>query len=448
MEQKTNRRTFLKGAGAALGGLAFTTTAVSAESAENRYLVDLQSTSKDALDGVEVVHDLDQIDLAVVEGDEAEIDGATYSKDVEMEFDFAEIEDNGDGDEPGPHKLSQLQWDKQAQGASGVHGTTRGEGTRVAVLDSGAIPDHPDLEGTLNTDLSRNFTGDGGDFTPYYNDHGTHVAGIIGADDTTEEGIVGTAPGTELVALRVFVGPFAFFGDIIAAMTYAGDIEADAANMSLGSYPLPNNEENQLLRESIERATDHAASQGTLMVASAGNDGVNLDDDGDVLSLPNEADNVMSVSSTGPIGYRWDDKGNGRRIRNYRAAFNKLDEETTTPAPYTNYGSEAIDISAQGGNTDSEAEGTDANWQYDMVLSTIFEWDDDDNMVPSYGWKAGTSMAAPQVAAAAALVKSVNPDATPGEIRDHLESTARDVGDSKYHGSGHLDIEAAVEQSI
>ncbi|WP_135852742.1 S8 family peptidase [Halorussus salinus] len=447
MVNKTNRRSFLKGAGAALGGLAVPTNVVSAETADKRYIVDLQSASDGVLDGLNVVHDLSQIDLAVVEAEESQVEGAAFSKDVEMEFDFAAAEDNGNGDEPGPKKLSQLQWDKQAQGVSGVHGRTRGEGTRVAVLDSGTIPDHPDLEHALNTDLSRNFTGDGGDYTPWYNDHGTHVAGIIAGNDQNDEGVVGTAPGVELVALRVFIGPFAFFGDIVAAMTYAGDIEADVANMSLGTYPMPDNESNRELRETIERATDHAASRGTLMVAAAGNDGTNLDADGDVLSLPNEADNVMSVSATGPIGYRWDDKGNGKFIRNYHAAFNKLDEAPTEPAPYTNYGSEAIDISAPGGNEDPDA-GSDANAQYDMVLSTVFEWGDDGGMVPAHGWKAGTSMAAPQVSAAAALVKSANPDATPAEIREHLESTARDVGPAKYHGEGHLDIEAALNESI
>ena len=445
MRNETNRRTFLKGAGAALGGLALP-TAVSAESADKRYLVDLESADEGVLDGVDVVHDLSQIDLAVVEAEKAQVEGEAFSKDVEMEFDFAETEDNGNGDEPGPHKLSQLQWDKQDQGVSGVHGTTRGEGTRVAVLDSGAIPNHPDLSGPLNTDLSQNFTGDGGDFTPWYNDHGTHVAGIIAGDDQNDDGVVGTAPGTELVALRVFTGPFAFFGDIIAAMTYAGDIEADVANMSLGSYPLPNNEENRLLKESVERATDYAASQGTLMVSAAGNDGKNLDEDGDVLNLPSEADNVMSVSATGPVGYRWDDKGNGKFIRNYHAAFNKLDEEPTDPAPYTNYGSEAIDISAQGGNYDTEAKGGDENWQYDMVLSTVFEWDDNDNMVPDYGWKAGTSMAAPQVAGAAALVKSENPRYNANQVESALESAAEvpEGYDKAYYGSGFLDVVGAL----
>ncbi|GAA5044054.1 S8 family serine peptidase [Haladaptatus pallidirubidus] len=429
-----------------MSGLALTTQSVSASSTDDRFMIDLEGASDDALSGLSVVHQLDQIDIAVVEGEESQMSGTRYSKDVEMELNQAEIENNGNGDEPGPHKLSQLQWDKQVQGTKWIHRATRGEGTRVSVIDSGAFEDHPDLTGVLNTDLSKNFTGDGGDYNPIISDHGTHVSGIIAGDDTNGSGIVGTAPGTDLVALRVFTGPFTTFGDIIAAMTHAADIESDVANMSLGAYPLPDNADTALLQESIERATDYANDQGTLMVAAAGNNGVNLDTDGDVISLPNEADNVMSISATGPIGYRWDDKGNGRRIRNYHAAFNHLDEPTTTPAPYTNYGEEAIDISAEGGNAvPSEPEGE--NWQYDMVLSTIFEWDGDE-MAPAHGWKAGTSMAAPQVSAAAALVKSVNPDATPSQIRDHLEATAEDLGQLAYSGEGHLDIHAAVRRKI
>jgi subtilisin family serine protease len=229
-------------------------------------------------------------------------------------------------------------------------------------------------------------------------------------------------------------------------MVYAGDIDSDVANMSLGAYPLPDNTDTQLLKESIERGTTYGNEQGTLYVAAAGNDGTNLDTDGDVVSLPNEAENVMSISATGPIGYRRNDPGNGRRIRNYHAAFNHLDEPTTTPAPYTNYGEEAVDLSAGGGNAvASEPEGE--NWQYDFVLSTVFEWGDSD-MIPDYGWKAGTSMAAPQVAGTAALVKSLNPDATPGEVRNHLVATSRDLGQPTYSGDGHLDVSAAVNEDL
>ncbi len=141
---------------------------------------------------------------------------------------------------------------------------------RVAVIDSGALASHPDLKHALNTDLSKNFTGDGGTFEPIISDHGTHVSGIIAADGSNENGVIGTAPGTDLVELRVFTGPFATFGDIVAAMVHSADIESDVANMSLGSYPLPDDSDTELLQESVERASSYANEKGTLLVAAAG----------------------------------------------------------------------------------------------------------------------------------------------------------------------------------
>ncbi|WP_435174755.1 S8 family serine peptidase [Halorussus sp. AFM4] len=501
MADETNRRSFLKGTGAALAGLALPTATVSARSAEKRYVVDLEDASADALDGLTVVHDLRQIDIAVVEGDPDSVSGLRHSKDVEMQFqvdreygdeDHEDDDDRDDDEGESDHfdgrdywddeselpSRFALQWDKQCQELLEVAEETRGEGTRVSVIDSGAIADHPDLEGPLNADLSRNFTGDGGDFTPYSNDHGTHVAGVIAADGSSDAGVLGTAPATDLVALRVFTGPFAFFGDIIAAMVYSAEIGSDVANMSLGVYPLPKDADTATLRDAIERAASDANEKGTLMVAAAGNDGVNLDADGDVISLPNEADNVLSVSATGPIGYRWDDENEeeeerapeegsgseetagseaggewGRRdddgeLEDYDDPLDDLREPTTAPATYTNYGREAVDISAPGGNYVADPP-SDANWQYDMVLSTVFEWgDNDDTMVPAYGWKAGTSMAAPQVSAAAALVKSLNPRATPGDVRRHLLDTAAELDQPTYSGGGHLDLQEAVEEDV
>ncbi|GKZ12548.1 S8 family serine peptidase [Haladaptatus sp. T7] len=463
MSRKPTRRSFLKGAGAALGGLTLTMPTVSAESREDRYVVDLRDAPSDVLDGLEVVHHLDQIDIAVVKAEKSDVSGTRYSKDVEMELNQAETEHHEHPDHHPHDTRYDLQWDKQAQDVLQVHRMTRGEGTRVSVIDSGALETHPDLQHALNTDLSKNFTGDGGDFNPILSDHGTHCSGIIAADGSNEDGVIGTAPDTDLVALRVFTGPFATFGDIVAAMVYSADIESDVANMSLGAYPLPNDSDTALLQETIERASGYANENGTLLVAAAGNDSANLDADGDVISLPNEADNVMSISATGPIGFLWDDeqrkekheekRGHGgwhHDRHHYKRALHHLRKPTYEPAFYTNYGAEAIDISAPGGNFDQDAP-EDANAQYDLVLSTVFEWgdeDDDADMVPAYGWKGGTSMASPQVAAVAALVKSVNPDATPGEVREHLEATARDLGDPTYHGEGHLDTKHAVWRRI
>ncbi|MFC7044428.1 S8 family serine peptidase [Halobacteriaceae archaeon GCM10025711] len=427
----------MKASGAALGGIAFGTTITAATSAD-RFLVDTKN-----LDGVggglRVVHDLDAIDVAVVEGDEADVEalGASYAADTRYSLDLPvdetpRVSDQSATDEP----LYPYQWDKQVQDVPSAHEVTRGERTRVAIIDSGIGAGHPDLQHAVNHDLSRNFTDDDyGAPGPYGGYHGTHVAGIVAANDRNETGTVGTAPGTELVDCRVFSpGALASFADIVAAMVYSAEIDADAANLSIGAYPVERQALGEFYGKVLNRATTYANRRGTLLVVSAGNDGADLQHDGNLVSLPNEAANVMSISATGPIGFMWGDDG--------------LRDAYTSPAFYTNYGTNAIDVSAPGGDADLSAIGTGVGWYYDLVLSTMAEVvetsDGKTTIEYDYGWAAGTSMAAPQVVGAAALVKSVAPDLNANDVRDRLQTTARDVGDKAYHGHGFLDPDAAV----
>jgi len=214
----TSRRRFLTASGTLLGGLAAGTSVAAAES-EDRFIVDVAGVDWDALTSeVEVLHDLREIDAAVVRGHSADLERVTteFAPDTSYELDLpheadvpAEPTDESATDEP----LYPFQWDKQAQGVPSAHEVTRGDGTRVAVIDTGVDPAHPDLADAVNEDLSRNFAGDDGDFRDI-GYHGTHVSGIVAASDENETGIVGTAPGTDLVALRVFGGPTAGFGTI------------------------------------------------------------------------------------------------------------------------------------------------------------------------------------------------------------------------------------------
>nr|WP_255767455.1 S8 family serine peptidase [Haladaptatus halobius] len=141
-------------------------------------------------------------------------------------------------------------------------------------MDTGVDPNHPDLTHTVNTDLSRNFTNDGGDFTDA-DYHGTHVSGIVASNGQNEEGVVGSAPGTDFVAWRVFSATGdASWGDILAAIVYSVEIGSDVANLSLDAYPVPRNEDGfgQFYDGVLNKTMAYARRNGMLVVCAAGND--------------------------------------------------------------------------------------------------------------------------------------------------------------------------------
>ena len=470
-----NRRTFLKVTGSVMGGAALVSGPASASGggeADSRFLIDLREVPRgDVPDDVDIVHDISQIDFLAARGDPDAVPGSNATTpDVSLYRNgatpeggpAAERNANADGNngpawDSGAPTHTELQWDKRDQRVDDlterpdnrrvVHDTTKGEGTRVAVVDSGVYDGHPDLAGVVNEELSENFTTDPYDWRPNgAGDHGTHVAGVVAATNAGGEGVLGTAPETEIVAHRVFSGVEGATGDSLAALAAAADKGCDAANFSVG-YPFPYVDPEAFpwlldIKESYERVAAYAREQGMTIVNSAGNDGLDMSPEG-TLSLPTEAEGVFGVSATGPVGYLWDDKQPDREDK----ALKKLDEPTSYPANYTNYGT-AVDVSAAGGNYDPDAleEGVEG-WFYDLVLSTVVE-ETEEGPEPAYGWKAGTSMAAPQVTGAYALVRSLRPDASPEEVEALIRETARDApGGEPYHGAGHLDLRRLVRRA-
>jgi subtilisin family serine protease len=433
------RREFLTVAGAALGGIAVGTQ-VTAATSSDRYLV--QTKGNRSLDGLEVIHEMEGVNVAVVRGSESDLKRSKavkgYAPDIELELD--EPAPSGDAPtfdasdyegQPGDF----LQWDKADLNVSDAFEVTEGEGTRVSVIDSGVLETHPDLAGPLNLDLSRNFTDDGGDHNPVGgDDHGTHVAGIVAADNGGGIGVNGTAPKTDLVDCRVFSGPSATFADILAAVVYSANIGADVANLSLGAYPVPRQGQGSFYGKVLNSTMTYANKEGTLLVIAAGNDSADLQHDKNFISLPNEGAQAVSVAATGPIGYGWGDEG--------------TESPPESPAFYTNYGTNAITLGAPGGDADQSAIGTGVDWFNDLVFNTVFSYEDTDGdgepdtQVPGWGWKAGTSMAAPNVAGAAALIKSANPDYNANQLEAALKRAASvpDEYDKTYYGAGYLNI--------
>ena len=426
-------------AGAALGGIAVGTQ-VTAATSDERFLV--ETRGRRGLGGLDVVHEMEGVNFAVVRGSESALRRSKtvtdYAPDIELELDEPEPSDRVptfDASDYEGQPGDFLQWDKADLNVPEAHEVTEGEGTRVSIIDSGVLETHPDLAGPLNLDLSRNFTDDGGDHNPVGgDDHGTHVAGIVAADNGGGFGVNGTAPKTDLVDCRVFSGPLATFGDILAAVVYSANVDADVANLSLGAYPIPRQGLGSFYGKVLNRTMTYANKEGTLLVVAAGNDAADLQHDKNLISLPNEGAQAVSVASTGPIGYGWGEDG--------------TESPPESPAFYTNYGTNAITLGAPGGDADLAAIDTGVNWFYDLVFNTVFSYEDTDGddepdtQVPGYGWKAGTSMAAPNVAGAAALVKSANPDYTANQVEAALKRAASVPSgyDKAYYGAGYLNI--------
>ena len=151
--------------------------------------------------------------------------------------------------------------------AAGAQQWSRGEGVRVAVIDTGLDTTHPDLVGRIET--QRNFVDDNpSQFA--VDRHGTEVAGVIGADANNHEGIVGVAPGVRILALKACWqldagnDPAQCNSFTLAkALAIAIDSGARIINLSLGGPPDP------LLTQLLS----YAVSRGIVVVGAMPSDG-------------------------------------------------------------------------------------------------------------------------------------------------------------------------------
>lgn len=158
-----------------------------------------------------------------------------------------------------------IPWGVEAIGAPGAWLRTRGEGVRVAVIDTGIDLEHPDLK----PNIAGGFNAVNPAAQPQDdNGHGTHVAGVIAALDN-RAGVVGVAPKASLYAVKALDAyGMGYLSDLIEGLDWCIRNGIDVVNMSLGTL-----EENQSFHEAISRA--HEA--GIILVAAAGNEGEGRD---------------------------------------------------------------------------------------------------------------------------------------------------------------------------
>lgn len=209
-------------------------------------------------------------------------------------------------------------------------------------------------------------------------DHGTHVAGIVGAARDNGIGIDGVATGVRIMSIRAVPNGDERDKDVANAIRYAVDNGADVINMSFGKAYSPH-------KSVVDAAVQHADSMGVLMIHAAGNDGVNVDS---TASYP------TSQYEEGGAASLWITVGASSPSRGAELA-----------APFSNYGAETVDVFAPGASIYSTEPGN------------------------GYGRNSGTSMAAPMVTGLAALIMAYHPELSPADVRRLILDSATPFGE-------------------
>jgi subtilisin family serine protease len=200
--------------------------------------------------------------------------------------------------------------------------------------------------------------------------HGAHVSGIVAQIRHNGIGGDGVADHVLIMPIRAVPDGDEYDKDIALAFRYAVDNGAKVINTSFGKYFSPN-------KEWVWDAIKYAAEHDVLIVNAAGNDGKNMDTFGENISYPNDgeepgkeiSDNFITIGALGP---------------NYGPGM---------IAPFSNYGKETVDIFSPG----------------QKIYATV--------PFGEYKFLQGTSMASPNVAGVAAVIRSRFPNLTASEVK-------------------------------
>lgn len=262
----------------------------------------------------------------------------------------------------------------------------------IAVLDTGADLDHPDLRGNLVPGMTC-FPSQGGPID--FEGHGSHVSGIIAGQLGNGVGIAGVAPGCKIMPVKVMgpTGPDGKVENVAAGLVWAVDHGASIINMSLGDVGT-----STLLRDAVA----YARSKDVVLVAASGNTDDHITDP-HTMDYPAGYQGVMAVGA--------------------------IDDEDHL-ADFSFWGS-WLSVVAPGVN----------------ILSTVPGDEGMDAGEGNYQVEDGTSMASPCVAGVAALVRSRFPGLSADQVRARIERTAVDLGDPGYDdhfGHGRVDALAAI----
>ncbi|WP_198004020.1 S8 family peptidase [Aminomonas paucivorans] len=287
----------------------------------------------------------------------------------------------------------------------------------VAVIDTGIDYNHPDLAGNMGRDkdnlYGKRFYNNGtvGTDPMDVDDHGSHVAGIIGAVGNNDTGVCGVNWAVKLLAVNVFseFGPGdyrAYNTDTIAGIDYilaqkARGLNVRVANMSLGGWNTP-----PVGVDAYGTAIQAMSDAGILVAIAAGNEYQNIDSPGGPGSDPSDPTADYRGQRPYPACYRY---------------TNTLTVGATdsgdVKSVFSNYSPNWVDLAAPGTG----------------IYSTL------PVSKGSYGNMSGTSMATPFVAGASALLMAAQPTRSTTEIRTMILTSGNTVGGT-FWKNGRLDV--------
>lgn len=286
--------------------------------------------------------------------------------------------------------------------------TSGSEDVVVAVLDTGVDYTHKDLAGNMwmrpdnipqyvddelgaFDDLNGFNAGENAADPMDTNGHGTHCAGVIGAEGDNDEGIAGVNWKVKIMPLKFLGrGGFGTTKDAIEAINYAVDRKQKGVNVRVISASWGST----MYSKALEDAIRAAGEQGILFVAAAGNSGTDNDRKP---HYPSNYDlpNVISVAAL---------------------------DRTDSLASFSNFGPKTVHIAAPG---------------KDIVSSWLKN---------AYREASGTSMATPQVSGVAALVIAADPDISMEDLREKLLASVDKIDslEGKITSGGRLNAAKAV----
>jgi len=294
------------------------------------------------------------------------------------------------------------------------------ESVPVAVIDSGVDASHPDLAGKILD--AESFVG--GSARVDTLGHGTFVAGLIGAGVNNGIGIAGLAPSSQLLVAKVVTKSRAIPVEAEAkAIRWAVDNGARVINMSLGGIRDPLDPDRDTYSRLEADAVAYAVANGVVIVAAVGNSDAAPSSPWQYASYPAALPHVLGVSAV-------TDTGAVPSFSNRDAVYNDIAAPglrilSILPRPLT---ARYPACSEQGYSSCGPEDYREAQ---------------------------GTSFAAPQVSAAAAVLLSLRPTLRPEQVTKLLQATAVDlepasgcsacvVGRDAYSGWGRLDVGEAI----